>query len=103
LSKGEWLGRCALFITAAAAFLLNNLSLQFLAIVSKPVCAATGGFAGKILTILLTRPAPIVLLALVVFYLSAYSVKARAMRTAPREASHALPVESSSALARHEL
>ena len=103
LSKGEWLGRCALFITAAAAFLLNNLSLQFLAIVFTPVCAATGGFAGKILTILLTRPAPIVLLALVVFYLSAYSVKARAMRTAPREASHALPVESSSALARHEL
>jgi hypothetical protein len=79
-SKGKWIGRLALFITASAAILLNNISLQFLAIVSTPICAATSGFPGQVLALLLTRPAPFVLLVLVAFYLWAYSVEARAWR-----------------------
>jgi hypothetical protein len=76
-SEGQSIGRWALFITAGVAVLLSNLSLQFLAIVSAPIRAATSGLAGQMLTLLLTRPAPIVLLALVVFYLWAYSSRAR--------------------------
>jgi hypothetical protein len=78
--RGKWIGRCALFVTAGAAILLNNLILQFLAIVSVPICRATGDFSGQVLAILLTRPAPIVLLALALFYLWAYSGQARLVR-----------------------
>jgi hypothetical protein len=80
LSETKWLGRLALFITAVAAILLNNFSLQFLAIVSAPICAASSGLIGPMLTLLLTRPAPIALLALVAFYVWAYSLEARTRR-----------------------
>lgn len=79
-SEGRWMGRWALFITAAAAILLNNLTLQFLAIVSTPIYAAKSGFSGLILNLLLTRPAPIVLMAIVIFYLWAYFLKAQTWR-----------------------
>jgi hypothetical protein len=79
-SEGRLVGRCALFITAGAAILLNNLILQFLAIVSAPICAGAGGFSGRMLALLLTRPAPIVLLVLAAFYLWAYSNEARKVR-----------------------
>ena len=79
-SQGKFVGRCALFITAGAAIFLNNLILQFLAIVSAPICAAASGFSCKMLALLLTRPAPIVLLALAVFYLWAYAGQARMVR-----------------------
>ena len=44
-------GRSALFFTAGAAILLNNLVLQFLAIVSAPICAGAGGFSGRMLAL----------------------------------------------------
>jgi hypothetical protein len=76
-SEGRWMGRWALFITAAAAILLNNLTLQFLAIVSTPIYAAKSGLSGLILNLLLTRPAPIVLMAIGIFYLWEYFAKTR--------------------------
>ena len=82
-SEKQWLGRCALFITAGAAILLNNLTLQFLAIFSTPIYAGTSGIPGKMLALLFTRPAPIVLFVLALFYLSVYVVKARSLRLAP--------------------
>ena len=79
-SEKKWIGRCALFLTASAALLLNNLSLQLLGILSAPFCAATSGPLRQLLTVLTTRPAPLVLLALAGFYLWAYSNKARFLR-----------------------
>jgi hypothetical protein len=92
-SKGRWIGKCAVAITAAAAILLNNLSLQILAIASAPIRAAASGFYGQILALLLTRPAPIALLALVTFYLRAYSIEARKMQVPSRRSSKSLARE----------
>jgi hypothetical protein len=95
-SEKNWIGRCALFITAAAAILLNNLVLQFLAIFSMPIYAHASGLRGLMLAILFTRPAPIVLLVLVVFYLSAYFAAARKMRPAHPGTSPSLAPEPTS-------
>jgi hypothetical protein len=79
-STTRWIGKCALFITAGAAFLLNNLSLQFLAIISAPLSAGSSGFAGQVSTLLLARPAPVLLLALSVLYLWTYYRSARKLQ-----------------------
>jgi len=72
-SEKRWLGRCALFITACGAIFLSHLSLLYLAIASAPIWTAASGLSGKLLTVLLCRPAPLILLAIAIFYLWVYA------------------------------
>jgi hypothetical protein len=95
LSNSRRIGAYAVFITASAAILLSNQTIQFLAIVAAFIRATTHGLTGQVLALLLSRPAPIVLLAVAAFYLWAYSVEARILRNSPQ--STAAPVTLSSA------
>jgi hypothetical protein len=61
-----------------------------------PIYAHASGLRGLMLAILFTRPAPIVLLVLVVFYLSAYFAAARKMRPAHPGTSPSLAPEPTS-------
>jgi hypothetical protein len=83
LSDATRIGRYTLLITAAAAILLSNWSIQFLAIVAAFIRGTTHGFFAHALAILLSRPAPIVLIALAAFYLWAYSRQSKILRTSP--------------------
>lgn len=70
-------GWLALIVDVAGAVLTGDIPSQLLAYFTKPLLASSHGTQGKILTILLARSAPLILLALTIFYLWIYLQRAR--------------------------
>ncbi len=62
----------ALSLTALGTIFTSNIPLQLLAITTTGVRSAFDGWLGKLLTLLLSRPAPLILLSISLFYLSVY-------------------------------
>jgi hypothetical protein len=88
-SKGGPVAWLALGFTALGAVFTSNLTLQFLAVSTAGLRASVGGLPGQMLTVLLCRPAPLILLAMGIFYLAVYArglspegAKARSTTTA---------------------
>jgi hypothetical protein len=77
LSEGGMIGRMALLLNSAAIALTSDFPLALLAKATNGFSQATEGVQGKLLTVLLSRPVPVVLLALGVFYLSVYVCRCR--------------------------
>jgi hypothetical protein len=65
-------GRIALLATAAGVSLTGDIPLAILAVFSAYLHAGTAGFSGKLLTVVLMRPASLILLAMGIFYLWVY-------------------------------
>jgi Glycosyltransferase family 87 len=65
-SSARW---TALLLTLAGAAAASNLAMRFLALATAPMRASTTGMTGKLLTVVFARPAPLVLLAIAIFYL----------------------------------
>lgn len=62
----------ALLVTALGTVFTSNITVQLLAAYSASLRASVNGLPGKVLTILLCRPTPLVLLAMGVFFLWVY-------------------------------
>ncbi|MGB6858633.1 MAG: glycosyltransferase family 87 protein [Terracidiphilus sp.] len=72
-----WAGRgatawLALLFTGAGTLVISDIFVQQLAIHSAHLLATTSGLPGQLLTLVLVRPVPLVLLAMGVFYLWVY-------------------------------
>ena len=72
-SEGGPTAGFALLFTALGAVFTSNLTLQFLAAGTAGLRASVSGLPSQILTVLLCRPAPIVMLAIGIFYLWVYT------------------------------
>ena len=70
----KWL---ALIVNLAGALLTGDLTLELLAHFTSPLLASAQGFPGMILTVLLGRPAALILLVIAIFYLWLYVQRAR--------------------------
>jgi hypothetical protein len=62
----------ALLFTGLGVLLTGDTPLQLLAILANHIGASTESFSGKVLTIVLGRPAPLIMLVMGIFYLWAY-------------------------------
>jgi len=65
----RWL---ALVVTSVSTLMANDFTVQALAISSTHLRESTSGLLGQVLTVVLVRPVPLVLLAVGTFYLCAY-------------------------------
>jgi len=65
-------GWTALVVTTAGLVVNGDTPTAARIWLSRPLLAATHGFAGEILTVVLARPVPLMLLAISIFYLWAY-------------------------------
>jgi len=72
LREGGAIGRIALLLNSAAIVVTSDLPLALLVQFIKGLHLSTDDTKGKILTVLITRPIPLVLFTLGVFYLSVY-------------------------------
>ncbi|MFZ0747166.1 MAG: glycosyltransferase 87 family protein [Terracidiphilus sp.] len=70
--EGGAIGRIALVINTAAIVFTGDIPMALLLLVSNRLHVGTSGFLGKIQTVMLLRPATLILLAMTVFYLWAY-------------------------------
>lgn len=77
LSEGGMIGRMALLLNSAAIVLTSDFPLAMVAKATDGFRQTTDSAQGKILTVLVARPVPLVLLALGVFYLSVYARRYR--------------------------
>ncbi|MGB6690372.1 MAG: glycosyltransferase family 87 protein [Terracidiphilus sp.] len=75
----KWL---AFAVTGAAALLTGDIPLQLLAIFADRLHLPKEGLSGQILTLVLARPAPLILLAVSTFYLWIY-VRRASVRAVP--------------------
>jgi hypothetical protein len=75
--EGGPIGRLAFIVNAAGAVLTGDIPLFILAHFTKPLLASTQGLPGMILTVVLGRPAPLILLVMAIFYLWVYVERAR--------------------------
>jgi hypothetical protein len=73
LKEGAPLGRIALLLNSAAIVLTSDLPLAMLVQLTKRLHLSTEGALAKILTVLLFRPIPLILLVLGAFYLWVYA------------------------------
>jgi hypothetical protein len=71
-AKSGLLGRIAVCLTTAAVILTGDIPLAILSLLTGNLNTAVMSLVEKIWTIALTRPAPLMLLLVTVFYLSAY-------------------------------
>ena len=72
-------------MNVAGAVFTGDTFLFILSGFAKPLLASTGGLPGMILTVLLGRPAPLILLVMAIFYLWVYVQRARTLeRGGPR-------------------
>jgi hypothetical protein len=62
----------ALLVTTAAIVYTGDITLTILKILTNNLHLSTAGLSGQILTTVLTRPGPLILLAMCIFYLWAY-------------------------------
>jgi hypothetical protein len=82
-SEGGPVAWLALLFTTLGAVFTSNLCLQFLAVSTMGLRASVGGLPGQILTVLLCRPAPLILLATGAFYLVVYARRVSPESTQP--------------------
>lgn len=71
-SEGGAVAWVALLLTAAGAVFTGDIPLAILVILTKGLALPAASAAGAILTVVLTRPVPLILMAICVFYLYAY-------------------------------
>jgi chromate transport protein ChrA len=71
-AKGGPTSWLALLFTGAGAVMTSDIPVQQLAIHSARLRESTPGLAGQLLTLVLARPVPLVLLAMGIFYLWVY-------------------------------
>ena len=71
-AEGGPIGRIALMVTAAALVMTGDVPLAILVILTNNLHVGTTGIFGQILTVVLTRPVPLILLAMGIFYLWVY-------------------------------
>jgi hypothetical protein len=81
-ARGGSIARIALLLTTAGVVLTGDIPLTVCIIFSKRLLPVTAGLPKVILTLLLTRPASLVLLAMAVFYLWVYWNYARSASSA---------------------
>ena len=72
----RWL---ALLLNTAAVVLTGDIPSAILVLLTKNLHLNTAELSGKILTIVLVRPAPLILLAMAIFYLWAYLRRAHSL------------------------
>jgi len=75
-AEGGRVGRLALLVSTAGLLLTGEVSLAILNLFTKSVHPGTG-LLGEIQTVVLMRPAPLILLVMGIFYLCAYLRRAR--------------------------
>jgi hypothetical protein len=66
----------AFLVTAAGLVLTGDIPLAILASIADSLHLNSAGFLGKMLTLALLRPAPLILLMVAIFYLWAYARRA---------------------------
>lgn len=71
-SQGHKACKLAAVLTAASATLTGDIPLAMSVVIYRSLASSFGGPAQKLLTLFLTQPAPLTLLAVAVFYLWAY-------------------------------
>jgi len=71
-ANGGFTAKVALWLTAACAFLTGDVTGQFLAIAADRMHLSAHGFAGELLNLGMTRPAPLALFVVGAFYLWVY-------------------------------
>jgi hypothetical protein len=81
-AEGGWIGKIALLANSAAILFTGDIPLALLVSLTKDVHMGTGGIARQIITVMLLRPVPLILLAMGIFYLWVYM-----RRTVPDKAS----------------
>lgn len=81
-AEGGATGSIAVLVTGTAMVLTGDIPLTILVIIADKVHASAAGLAGKMLTVVLTRPASLILLATGIFYLWVYVRPTRDKRTA---------------------
>jgi hypothetical protein len=91
LAEGGILGKIALLMTSAAIVLTSDFPLALLAMISKNLDSSAINLSEKILTVLIARPMPLILLAVGCFYLAIY-VKRRAGEATEPSASNGLAI-----------
>jgi hypothetical protein len=69
VSQGGMIGRIALFLNSLAIVLTSDLPLAFISQLTKGLHLSTEDLHAKLMTVLLGRPIPMILLALGTFYL----------------------------------
>jgi hypothetical protein len=72
LAEGGAIGRLAFLVTSAGIVLTADLPLIILTILTGNLHISTTGISGQILTVVLMRPIPLILLAMSIFYLWIY-------------------------------
>jgi hypothetical protein len=92
-AEGGPIGWIALIVNTAGFVLTGDIPLAILVILTNNLHVGTAGIFGQILTVVLTRPASLILLVMSIFYLWAYVRRAFAPSTSsggyqqPRSAS----------------
>jgi hypothetical protein len=71
-AEGGLIGRIALLMTTAGIVSTADIPLTILMVLTKNLHISTARLSGQILTVLLLRPVPVILLATSIFYLYAY-------------------------------
>lgn len=71
-AEGGLIGWLSLVLNSAGIVLTGDIPLAILARLTGNLNASTAGLAGKILTVALARPAPLILLTMSIFYLWVY-------------------------------
>ena len=92
-AEGGPIGWTALLVNTAGIVFTGDIPLAILDILTKNLHTGTAGLPGKMLTVMLTRPSPLILLAMEIFYLWVYVRRAPA-RAATTE--HGGPEEKAS-------
>jgi hypothetical protein len=76
-AEGGAIGWLALLLNTAGIVFTGDLPLAFLVNLSNSLHANAAGWSGKLLTVVLARPAPLILLVMGVFYLWVYVRRCR--------------------------
>jgi hypothetical protein len=71
-AEGGRIGRLALLVTTAGIVATADLPLIIFLALTRNLHISTAGLSGKILTVALARPVPLILLAMGIFYLWIY-------------------------------
>jgi hypothetical protein len=76
-SEGGAIGLLALLMNIAGIIFTGDIPLQLLAILADKLGASSASLSGKVLMVLLARPAPLILLIMGIFYLWVYVCRSR--------------------------
>jgi hypothetical protein len=70
--KGGPMGRIALLVSTAGILLTGDVPLAIFSILANKMHVGPTGFSGKVMTVLMLRPASLILLVMAIFYLWVY-------------------------------